>query len=107
MHRSHSLTSQSLYRTEKLSKAHLPEVVSVHQEAFPGFFLSALGARFLNEFYRSFVTDDLGVGFVAIDNPNGQVLGFVAGPINPTGSSGALCGGAGGHSRWPVPRLHC
>jgi ribosomal protein S18 acetylase RimI-like enzyme len=84
------LTSKSLYRTEKLSKAHLPEVVSVHQEAFPGFFLSALGARFLSEFYRSFVTDDLGSGFVAINDPSGQVLGFVVGPTNPIGYFGRL-----------------
>lgn len=61
---------------------HLEAAVSVHMRAFPGFFLTFLGANFLQEFYRSFTTDPDGVGFVAVD-PEGRLLGSVVGPLTP------------------------
>jgi len=59
-------------------------VVSVHLRAFPSFFLSFLGPRFLREFYGSFLVDPMGLGFVAVDG-GGRVLGVVVGPLNPAG----------------------
>lgn len=64
-------------------------VVAVHLRAFPGFFLSFLGPRFLREFYASFIVDPVGRGFVATD-PSGRVLGAVVGPLNPAGYFGRL-----------------
>lgn len=58
--------------------------VDVHLRAFPNFFLSSLGPKFLEEFYRSFVTDPDGIGFVAADRPV-TVVGVVVGALNPGG----------------------
>jgi predicted N-acetyltransferase YhbS len=57
-------------------------VTAVHLAAFPGFFLSFLGARFLRELYRAIVDDEEGIAFVA--EAEGRVIGFVAG----SGSAG-------------------
>jgi ribosomal protein S18 acetylase RimI-like enzyme len=59
-------------------------VVAVHLRAFPSFFLSFLGPRFLREFYSSFLVDPMGRGFVAVDE-SGRMLGVVVGPLNPAG----------------------
>ena len=68
----------------KLTNTHLDEVVTIHLKAFPGFFLSFLGPRFLKEFYNSFIEDSRGIGFVAQD-PGGQILGVIVGPLEPHG----------------------
>jgi GNAT superfamily N-acetyltransferase len=60
-------------------------VVDVHIRAFPGFFLSFLGPRFLREFYGSFTADAGGVAFVALDSGTQRVLGVIAGPLVPEG----------------------
>jgi len=52
--------------------------------AFPTFFLSFLGHAFLREFYGSFLSDPVGLGFVALSD-DGRVLGVVVGPLNPSG----------------------
>jgi ribosomal protein S18 acetylase RimI-like enzyme len=57
-------------------------VTAIHLAAFPHFFLSFLGPRFLRELYRAIVADEEGIAFVAVDE--GRIIGFVAG----TGSSG-------------------
>ena len=67
-----------------LSSAHIDAVVEIHLKAFPDFFLSFLGPRFLREFYASFLVDTQGMGFVA-SAPDGRILGVIVGPIDPTG----------------------
>lgn len=67
-----------------LSLDDLGKVVKVHLSSFPGFFLSFLGPRFLELFYRSFLEDSAGIGFVALDE-DGRVIGSVVGPIVPRG----------------------
>ncbi len=52
-------------------------VTAVHLAAFPGFFLSFLGPRFLRQLYRAILDDEEGVAYVA--TRDGRVLGFVAG----------------------------
>jgi ribosomal protein S18 acetylase RimI-like enzyme len=52
-------------------------VADVHLAAFPGFFLSFLGRRFLCELYHAIVADEERIAFVAIDGD--RVVGFVAG----------------------------
>jgi len=71
-------------RIEPLSVQYRDQVVAVHLRAFPSFFLSFLGPRFLREFYGSFLVDPMGRGFVAVDG-GGRVLGVVVGPLNPAG----------------------
>lgn len=67
-----------------LTVADVETAVRIHQSSFPGFFLSSLGPRFLELFYRSFLEDSSGIGFVALDE-NGCVIGSVAGPLVPAG----------------------
>lgn len=65
-----------------LAVQHLGQVVQLHLSAFPTFFLSFLGSRFLREFYSSFLGIAGGLAFVAVSG-EGKVLGVVAGPLNP------------------------
>lgn len=62
----------------------VPAVVTIHVRAFPGFFLSFLGAAFLRELYRGILDDPTGRAFVA-ERPEGGVAGFVAGTLAPAG----------------------
>ncbi|HEX40520.1 MAG TPA: N-acetyltransferase [Phycisphaerales bacterium] len=64
---------------------HIDKVVDVHIRAFPDFFLTFLGPRFLREFYGSFLQDPTGVGFVAEDAQTSDILGAVVGPVTPRG----------------------
>jgi GNAT superfamily N-acetyltransferase len=68
----------------ELKSDRIEDVVSVHLKAFPGFFLSFLGKRFLSEFYKSFMEDSQGIGFVA-QGDNEEILGVVVGALNPEG----------------------
>jgi GNAT superfamily N-acetyltransferase len=52
--------------------------------AFPDFFLSRLGQRFLREFYAGFVADPDAVTAVALDRDD-VVRGVVVGSLRPTG----------------------
>jgi len=58
-----------------LTNQDIEEVVDVHMRAFPDFFLTFLGPGFLKEFYKSFLYDDQGIGFVAIENS--RILGAI------------------------------
>ena len=58
---------------------------NVHLEAFPGFFLSFLGPRFLRELYRAFALEDSGIALAAEDPSSGELLGVVAGTLDPQG----------------------
>jgi len=61
----------------------VPEIVRVHQAGFPGFFLTFLGPRFLEEFYSAVLDDPDGMGFVACDMTG--ICGFVVGTAQPAG----------------------
>jgi GNAT superfamily N-acetyltransferase len=61
----------------------LPRIVAAHQAAFPGFFLTMLGPRFLGELYTGFLTAGSSICYVADDR--GGCLGFVVGTTEPAG----------------------
>jgi len=63
--------------------ADLPAIVAVHQRAFPGFFLTMLGPRFLAELYQGFLQRRSGRLLVA--DMEGYVAGFAAGTLSPDG----------------------
>lgn len=69
---------------ETLGMRHIEDVVRIHLQGFPSFFLSFLGPRFLREFYSSFLADPVGMGFVASDSAE-QVVGVVVGSVDPRG----------------------
>jgi ribosomal protein S18 acetylase RimI-like enzyme len=70
--------------TRESRDADIGLVVRVHQQAFPGFFLSLLGTEFLRELYRGFHIDEAGVLLVVEIDERG-VSGFVAGTGDPDG----------------------
>lgn len=59
------------------------KIVCVHQEAFPGFFLTFLGGAFLTRFYTAVVAEPACISLVAEDH--GSIVGFVVGPLHPAG----------------------
>ena len=63
-------------------------VVEVHLAAFPSFFLTFLGPRFLKELYRGILGDPSGIAFVV--EADGSCRGFVAGTADPSGLYGRL-----------------
>ncbi len=71
-------------RLEPLTLAQVDSVVRLHLNAFPDYFLSCLGPRFLREFYVSFLMDPVAVAFVARDE-HAEVVGAVVGPLDPRG----------------------
>lgn len=60
------------------------QVVAVHEEAFPDFFLTELGGKFLRLYYRSLAEAPEGIGLVAVVE-GGGVVGFAAGSTAPAG----------------------
>lgn len=58
----------------------LEEVVSVHSQAFPNFFLSKLGSKFLYRMYRAFLESGHSIFIVSV-NDSGNVTGFAVGML--------------------------
>lgn len=65
-----------------------PVLVDIHLRAFPGFFLSVLGAQFLRRLYLEILEDETGVVLIYADESG--VRGFVAGSFSPVGLYGRL-----------------
>lgn len=59
------------------------EMVRVHLSAFDGFYLTALGSRFLKELYTGFLRDPSAICLVA--RRQGRIAGFVVGLALPRG----------------------
>ncbi len=62
----------------------IDQVVGVHLESFPGFFLSFLGPDFLKVYYRAACLDREGICLVS-SNGERDIRGFVVGSSNPGG----------------------
>lgn len=60
----------------------LPQIVSVHQKAFDGFFLTKLGPAFLCQLYDAFAFRRGGVLRV-LCGEDGRIVGFAGGAIEP------------------------
>jgi ribosomal protein S18 acetylase RimI-like enzyme len=78
------------FRLVSLERGHIRRVVDVHMRAFPGFFLTSLGAGFLKGFYGSFLDEKTAISLVAVDAKNDDVLGGVFGTDSPAGFFGRL-----------------
>jgi GNAT superfamily N-acetyltransferase len=66
-----------------LERGHIRGVVDIHLRAFPGYFLTFLGAGFLEEFYRAFLDEETAISRVAVDGQSGDPLGAVIGTDSP------------------------
>ncbi len=62
----------------------IESICRVHIDAFPGFFMTLLGRRFLAEYYRTVLAAPKGICLVATDDSHeeSQVVGFVAGFVD-------------------------
>lgn len=69
------------YRYEKMSQEDLQQVVGLHEECFPGYYLTELGSSFLRAMYSWYVQSPEAIAHVALDR-DGYVVGFVAGTAN-------------------------
>ena len=72
-------------RTRPARVTDLPEIVSIHRESFPKFFLTFLGPRFLRLFYAQILGNSQGLCWVAEDENGEQLIGFVAGVTQQAG----------------------
>ncbi len=61
----------------------LPQVVSIHLQSFPGFFLTFLGSSFLSLLYKNLQRDPEGIVLLAASEE--KIEGFVAGVIRQSG----------------------
>jgi ribosomal protein S18 acetylase RimI-like enzyme len=68
---------------KRMEAQDISRVTAIHIEAFPSFFLSFLGHRFLSELYAAILADDEGLALVARQGEN--IVGFVAGSRNGSG----------------------
>ena len=60
----------------------LQEIVRIHQVAFPGFLMTLMGPRFLQEYYRAVLDYKNGILLGAVDSDK-DIHGFIAGFIDP------------------------
>jgi len=56
------------------------QLAFIHSEAFQGFFLTSLGIRFLNTYYKAVLHYNTSIAVCAVDE-NGNILGFASGTI--------------------------
>ena len=52
---------------------HIDQIVNIHRLAFPDFFLTLFGPRFLKLFYKSFLKEKTGVSWVAARFSHAQI----------------------------------
>jgi ribosomal protein S18 acetylase RimI-like enzyme len=69
------------YRYERMSPEHLQQVVALHEECFPEYYLTNLGPSFLRAVYSWYVQGSEAIAHVAIDRGE-SVAGFVAGTVD-------------------------
>lgn len=62
----------------------LDAVVTIHREAFKGFFLARMGERFLTTYYELVLEFNSSIAVVARDTVSGHILGFAVGFSNPS-----------------------
>ena len=64
----------------------IAQIVQVHLQAFPGFFLTLMGPRFLRLLYSGFLNHPTGISLVACSKAKpSEVVGFVVGTTQPQG----------------------
>jgi ribosomal protein S18 acetylase RimI-like enzyme len=59
----------------------LPDIVTIHEQAFSHFFLTLLGGEFLHRYYQLVL--DYRAGIVLVSEANGVIQGFVCGFSDP------------------------
>ncbi|MFC7550578.1 GNAT family N-acetyltransferase [Plantactinospora sp. GCM10030261] len=76
------MSETTLDPSDTLEPADIRAAAALHTRAFPHFFLSSLGERFLREFYSGFLSDPDAVTAVT-RTANGRILGVAVGTLTP------------------------
>lgn len=63
----------------------ISDIVTIHESAFKGFFLTSLGKRFLCTYYKTSLESRESIVLVAVDEKFNQSIGFAAGCIHSKG----------------------
>lgn len=69
------------YRYEKIRQDHLQQVVALHEQCFPGYYLTQLGSSFLGAMYAWYLESPEAIARVAVAE-DARLVGFVAGTVN-------------------------
>jgi ribosomal protein S18 acetylase RimI-like enzyme len=72
------MSSLDDYRYDRMSQEHLQQVGALHEQCFPGYYLTTLGPSFLHAMYSWYVQSPEAIAHVVLDR-GGHVVGFVAG----------------------------
>lgn len=67
---------------EEMGNGTIEEAVELHLECFKDSFLSSLGRDVLTRMYENYVAAELGRAYIYVES--GEVVGLVAGAINPS-----------------------
>jgi ribosomal protein S18 acetylase RimI-like enzyme len=68
-----------------IAEPDLDEVVRIHAIAFPRFFLTRMGPRFLRAYYQSVLDFDSSIALLCCDGNSGAAIGFAVGFDDPSG----------------------
>lgn len=71
-------------RIRSFSNSDVKSAAELHGIAFPNFFLTFLGGRFLRQFYRAFVGNSAAVALAA-ETDDGALCGVIVGTLTPAG----------------------
>ncbi|NIN68711.1 MAG: GNAT family N-acetyltransferase [Anaerolineae bacterium] len=69
------------YQYQKMVRDHLQQVVALHEECFPGYYLTQLGPSFLEAMYAWYLESPEAIAHVAVGEDR-RLLGFVAGTMD-------------------------
>jgi len=69
-------------KIKSMKPSHLKEIVLIHQQAFPGFFMTLLGSYFLESYYATVLKYGKSICLVYEDSGR-NICGFAVGFINP------------------------
>ena len=72
-----------MIKIRKASEKDVTAIVGIHEQAFPDFFLTTLGSRFLGLYYKCMCRCDVAVTLCAIEN--GVIMGFSATALKSAG----------------------
>lgn len=75
------MPSWNEYRYEKISQDHLQQVVALHEQCFPGYYLTQLGPSFMGVMYAWYLESPEAIAHLAVGE-DGRLVGFVAGTVN-------------------------
>lgn len=72
-----------------VKQSDISQIISIHQEAFPDFFLTSLGDNFLYLYYSS-ICKSLEAVFLCVKDEKDTIIGFAASSLNSNGFNSRL-----------------